>query len=103
MKRKSMRIRAVVALEKEYGRRWLNEAQGNLRMAEDNLMEVRKYLSGRKTHTEEEMNLMRESVQLVRDARERVKFFDGVYTGMLLMEKAIYERAAVDDMPPLGD
>lgn len=103
MKRKSMRIREVMAAEKRFGRRWLREAQANLQMAEDNLREVRKYLSGREAPTSEELALMHESVQLVRDARERVRFYDGVLSGMMIMERAIDERCAVDERPPSAE
>jgi hypothetical protein len=98
MKRKSFRIRAVMKMEEQLGRRWLREAQLNLRMAEDNVTEVRELIAGREP-SEAEVSLLADSLRLVSEARDRVRFFDGVLSGMLLMERAVLLRGAVDDMP----
>lgn len=98
MKRKSFRIRAVMKMEEQLGRRWLREAQLNLRMAEDNVAEVRELIAGREP-SEAEVSLLADSLRLVSEARDRVRFYDGVLSGMLLMERAVLLRGAVDDMP----
>lgn len=98
MKKKSFRIRAVMKMEEQLGRRWLREAQLNLRMAEDNVAEVRELIAGREP-SEAEVSLLADSLRLVSEARDRVRFFDGVLSGMLLMERAVLLRGAVDDMP----
>ena len=98
MKRKSFRIRAVMKMEEQLGRRWLREAQLNLRMAEDNVAEVRELIAGREP-SEAEVSLLADSLRLVSEARDRVRFFDGVLSGMLLMERAVLLRGAVDEMP----
>ena len=98
MKRKSFRIRAVMKMEEQLGRRWLREAQLNLRMAEDNVAEVRELIAGREP-SEAEVSALADSLRLVSEARDRVRFFDGVLSGMLLMERAVLLRGAVDDMP----
>lgn len=98
MKRKSFRIRAVMKMEEQLGRRWLREAQLNLRMAEDNVAEVRELIAGREP-SEAEVSLLADSLRLVSEARDRVRFYDGVLSGMLLMERAVLLRGAVDEMP----
>ena len=40
--------------------------------------------------------LLRDSVRLVKEAQDRVTFFDGVLVGMLQMKKALEEHAAED-------
>ena len=101
MKRKSFRIRAVMKMEEQLGRRWLREAQLNLRMAEDNVAEVRELIAGREPSevSEAEVSVLAESLRLVSEAQKRVRFFDGVLSGMLLMERAVLLRGAVDEMP----
>lgn len=102
MKKKSFRIRAVMKMEEQLGRRWLREAQLNLRMAEDNVAEVRELIAGREP-SEAEVSLLADSLRLVSEARDRVRFYDGVLSGMLLMERAVLLRGAVDEMPPSAE
>ena len=102
MKKRSLRIREVVEAEIRFGKRWLADAQRQLAMAEDNMKEVGKLLAGDEEPSEEAAEVIRESVNLLDDARERVKFYDGVLAGMLAMERAIRERVALDDMGPFS-
>ena len=102
MKKRSLRIREVVEAEIRFGKRWLADAQRQLAMAEDNMKEVGKILAGDEEPSEEEVEVIRESVKLLEDARERVKFYDCVLAGMLVMERAIRERVALDDMGPFS-
>ena len=102
MKRKYLSVRSVMSTEIRFGRRWLREAQAHLAMAEDNLTEVRRYLAEREAPSEAELELMREAIKLREEASNRVRFYDGVLSGMMLMEKAVLERSTVDSFQPFG-
>ena len=98
MKDKRFRHRSVMEQEIGFAEGWLHDAKLCLEMAEDNLRDVRKAIMGEETPTKEMCQLLADSVQLVKKARDRVTFFDGVLVGMLQMKKAM-EAHAAEDLP----
>ena len=96
MKIKRFRRKSVMEQEIGYAERWLRDAKLCLEMAEDNLRDVRKALAAEESPTREMYQLLSESLKLVKKARDRVTFFDGVLVGMLQMQKAMREHAAED-------
>ena len=98
MKIKRFRHKSVMEQEIGYAGKWLLDAKLCRDMAEDNLREVREAIAAEETPTKEMYQLLSESVKLVKKARDRVTFFDGVLVGMLQMQKAMREHAA-EDLP----
>lgn len=98
MKIKKFRNRSVMDQEIRFAERWLHDAKLCRKMAEDNLKDVRELIRAEENQTKEMYQLLTDSVQLVKKARDRVTFFDGVLVGMLQMKKALEEHAA-EDLP----
>lgn len=102
MKRKNLRVREVIAAERGRARRWLRDARSHLQMAEDNLREARVYLRSVKKPTREDRVLVREAERLVRDAKERRTYFEGVVMGMAVLDNAISKRMIAAELDPFG-
>lgn len=96
MKIKRFRHRSVMEQEVRFAEGWLHDAKLCREMAEDNLKDVRELIRAEENQTKEMYQLLTDSVQLVKKARDRVTFFDGVLVGMLQMKKALEEHAAED-------
>lgn len=94
MKIKKFRRRAVMDQEILFAEKWLKDAQECLAIAEDNLHEVRAMVFENKKPSRELLAFLKESAQLVREARDRVTFFDGVLVGMIQLRKAVEAHSA---------
>ena len=93
MKKKSFTVADVMAAEIRFARHWLEDAQKQFREAKETLEEARSL-----PVSDGGATLMREAALLCREAEENVRFFDGVLSGMLVMEKAVSERAPIGDV-----
>lgn len=88
-------IGEIMEAEVRLGRRWLENADRNLREADDILRAAKRKA---RLGDESAVSALREACELWKKCADERTFYDGVLAGLLLMQKAIGERAVMETL-----